>query len=181
MNESKEYEFIAGSFALTIYLYLNFRRRSLMSRSLNKACILGTAGRDAEIRYTNNGKAVATFSVATNESWKDQSGTMQERTTWHNIVAWERMAEICGNYVKKGKQVYIEGRIQNREYDDKDGVKKRISEIILSEMILLGGGPDKGSSSNGERSFGGSPQSQHSSEPVVSEFDQNVPDADLPF
>src|SRR5579864_4287188 len=96
----------------------------MAGRSLNKACILGNAGKDAEIRYTNNGKAVATFSIATNESWKDQSGTLQERTTWHNIVAWERMAEICGNYVKKGKQLYVEGRIQNRQYDDKDGVKK---------------------------------------------------------
>jgi single-strand DNA-binding protein len=154
----------------------------MAGRSLNKACLLGTAGKDAEIRYTNNGKAVATFSIATNESWKDQSGTLQERTTWHNIVAWERMAEICGNYVKKGKQLYVEGRIQNRQYDDKDGVKKYISEIVLNDMILLGGG-DRGGSSNGERSFGGAPQSQpqNSPEPVTSEFDQSVPDADLPF
>ena len=152
----------------------------MAGRSLNKACILGNAGKDAEIRYTNNGKAVASFSVATSESWKDQSGAMQERTTWHNIVAWERLAEICGNYVKKGKQVYIEGRIQNRSYDDKDGVKKYISEIVATDLILLGGG-DRGSE-NGERSYGGSPQ--HTSEPMtapVGEFDQNVPDADLPF
>ncbi|MEI8133732.1 MAG: single-stranded DNA-binding protein [bacterium] len=151
-----------------------------MARSLNKACILGTAGRDAEIKYTNTGKAVATFSVATNESWKDQSGTLQERTTWHNIVAWERMAEICGNYVKKGKQIYIEGRIQNRQYDDKEGVKKNISEIVLSEMILLGGA-DRGASTGGDRSFSSS--SSAPSEPMApaGDFDQGVAESDLPF
>ena len=156
----------------------------MAGRSLNKACILGNAGKDAEIRYTNNGKAVATFSIATSESWKDQSGAMQERTTWHNIVAWERLAEICGNYVKKGKQLYIEGRIQNRSYDDKDGVKKYISEIVATDLILLGGG-DKGSGSeNGERSNSGTPHPQHASEPMAAaanDFDQSVPDADLPF
>jgi single-strand DNA-binding protein len=149
-----------------------------MARSLNKATIIGNAGKDAEISYTNTGKAHAKFTIATSVSWKDQSGTMQEKTTWHNIVAWERLAEICNTYVKKGKQVYIEGRIENRSYDDKDGVKKYISEIVATDMILLGGGADRGSS-NGDRSYGGAPQ--HSAEPVASEFDQNVPDADLPF
>ena len=155
----------------------------MAGRSLNKATILGHTGKDAEVRYTNSGKAVATFSVATTDSWKDQSGVQQERTTWHNIVAWGGLAEVCGNYVKKGKQVYLEGRIENRSYDDKEGVKKYISEIVLSDMILLGGGGDRGSSSNGERSYGGTPQSQsqQSTEPVASEFDQSVPDADLPF
>ena len=154
----------------------------MAGRSLNKATILGHAGKDAEVRYTNNGKAVATFSVATTDSWKDQAGALQEKTTWHNIVAWGGLAEVCGNYVKKGKQIYAEGRIENRSYDDKDGVKKYISEIILSDMILLGGGDRAGSSSNGERSYGGSPQ--HSPEPMAApagEFDQSVPDADLPF
>jgi single-strand DNA-binding protein len=154
----------------------------MAGRSLNKATILGHAGKDAEIRYTNNGKAVATFSVATSESWKDQSGAQQERTTWHNVVAWERLAEVCGNYVKKGKQIYIEGRIQNRSYDDKDGVKKYISEIVITDMILLGGSDRGGSSDNGERSYGGSPSqsSDHMAAPA-GEFDQAVPDADLPF
>jgi len=152
-------------------------------KSLNKACILGHVGKDAEIRYTNTGKAHAHFSVATTDSWKDQSGTQQERTVWHNMVAWERLAEICGNYVKKGKQVYIEGRIDNRSYDDKDGVKKYISEIVINDMILLGGGDRGSGSENGERSYS-APHPQHASEPmapVANDFDQSVPDADLPF
>ena len=153
----------------------------MATKSLNKATLIGFTGKDPEIRYTNNGKAVATFGLATSESWKDQSGTMQERTTWHNIVAWERVAEIFGQYVKKGSKLYIEGRIQNRSYDDKEGVKKYISEIVVTDFIFL---DSKGSNSgeNGERSYGGSPQ--HASEPmapVASEFDQSVPDADLPF
>ena len=151
-------------------------------RSLNKATILGHAGKDAEVRYTNNGKAVATFSVATTDSWKDQSGAQQEKTTWHTVVAWGGLAEVCGNYVKKGKQVYAEGRIENRSYDDKDGVKKYISEIVLSDMILLGG-TGGGSPSNGERSYGGATQQQGSEQmsSPAGEFDQSVPDADLPF
>src|SRR5438876_11912432 len=106
-----------------------------MAKSLNKATLIGNAGKDAEIRYTGTGKPVASFTVATTDSWKDKtSGQLQERTDWHNIVAWERLAEICGEYVKKGQRVYIEGRIQNRSYDDKEGNKKYISEIIASDM-----------------------------------------------
>jgi single-strand DNA-binding protein len=153
----------------------------MAGRSLNKATLIGHAGKDAEISYTNGGKAVAKFSLATSVSYKDQSGAQQEKTTWHNVVAWERLAEICGNYVKKGKQIYLEGRIDNRSYDDKDGVKKYISEIIANDIILLGGG-DRATSSNGEqRSYGGAPQHAAETMAPVSDFDQNVPDADLPF
>ncbi len=150
-----------------------------MPKSLNKAQIIGNAGKDAELRYTNTGKAVARFSVATSDSWKDQSGTMQERTTWHNVVAWDKLGEICNNYVKKGTKVYIEGRIDNRTYDDKDGVKKNISEIIATDLILLSGGP----SSGGERSSQGSYNQSGSAPMPVSEpdYDQSVSDADLPF
>ena len=155
----------------------------MATKSLNKAMLIGHVGKDPEVRYTNNGKAVATFGLATSESWKDQSGTMQERTVWHNIVAWERVAEIFGQYVKKGSKLYIEGRIQNRSYDDKEGVKKYISEIVVTDFMFLDSkGNDRGSGSeNGERSYGGSPQ--HAPEPmaVSGEFDQHVPDADLPF
>jgi single-strand DNA-binding protein len=154
----------------------------MAGRSLNKAILLGHAGKDAELRYTNNGKAVATFSVATSESWRDASGTTQDRTTWHNVVAWDKLAEVCGNYVKKGKQLYIEGRIQNRSYDDKDGNKRYVSEIVITDMILLGGSGERGGSSNGggysnhQSSTG--PESQV--QPPQPEFDQ-VPDSDLPF
>ncbi len=153
----------------------------MAGRSLNKACILGNVGRDPELRYTNNGKAVATFSIATSTSWRDQNGTTQEKTTWHNIVAWDKLAEICNNYVKKGKQVYIEGRIENRSYDDKDGNKRYVSEIIATDLILLGGGGEGG----GQRSSGyGSGSSSSGSDGSMVEYDQaaaGIPDADLPF
>jgi len=152
-----------------------------MSRSLNKAQIIGNAGKDAELRYTNTGKANARFSVATTDSWKDQSGATQERTVWHNVVAWDKLAEICANYIKKGTKVYIEGRIDNRSYDDKDGVKKYTSEIVVTDMLLLGGNPNGGErSSNNNYSSSGSGSTSPSQIPTP-EFDQVVPDSDLPF
>ncbi len=151
----------------------------MAGRSLNKAQIIGNAGKDAELRYTNNGKAVARFSVATSDSWKDQSGNLQERTVWHNIVAWDKLGEICANYVKKGTKVYIEGRIENRQYDDKDGVKKNISEIIATDMILLSGGPN--SAERGGNSYAQTSAPAASAPVPQPEFDQSIPDADLPF
>ena len=109
-----------------------------MARSLNKVMLIGNLGKDPDLRYTGSGVAVATFSLATNESWKDQDGNQQERTEWHNIVAWRRLAEISGEYLKKGRKVYIEGRIQTRSYDDKNtGTKKYITEIVADNLILL--------------------------------------------
>jgi len=103
--------------------------------------LIGNLGKDPEMRYTSNGVAVCTFSLATNESWKDGDGTQQERTEWHNIVAWRKLAEICGEWLKKGKRVYIEGKIQTRSYDDKNtGAKKYITEIVADSMIMLDGG-----------------------------------------
>jgi single-strand DNA-binding protein len=111
-----------------------------MARSLNKVMLIGNLGKDPELRYTPSGVAVATFTVATNESWKDQDGNMQERTEWHNIVAWRKLAEVCGEWLKKGKKVYVEGRIQTRSYDDKNtGAKKYMTEIVLDSMIMLDG------------------------------------------
>jgi len=100
--------------------------------------LIGNLGKDPELRYTSSGVAVATFSLATNESWKDQDGNTQERTEWHNIVTWRKLAEICGEWLKKGKKVYIEGRIQTRSYDDKNtGAKRYITEIVADSMIML--------------------------------------------
>ncbi len=111
-----------------------------MARSLNKVMLIGNLGKDPELRYTTAGVAVATFSLATNESWKDQDGNLQERTEWHNIVAWRKLAEICGEWLKKGKKVYIEGRLQTRSYDDKNtGAKKYVTEIVADNMIMLDG------------------------------------------
>ena len=111
-----------------------------MAKSLNKVMLIGNLGKDPELRFTSSGVPVATFTIATNESWKDQEGNMQERTEWHNIVAWRKLAEICGEWLKKGKKVYIEGRIQTRSYDDKNtGAKKYMTEIVADSMIMLDG------------------------------------------
>lgn len=112
----------------------------MAQRSLNKVMLLGNLGRDPEVRYTAAGKAVATFSLATSFSWRDQDGADQERTEWHRVVAWGRLGEICGEYLSKGKQVYIEGRIQSREWEDQDGNRRTTVEIIANDMIMLGGG-----------------------------------------
>jgi single-strand DNA-binding protein len=129
-----------------------------MSRSLNKVMLIGNLGKDPELRYTASGVAVATFSLATNESWKDQDGNTQERTEWHNIVAWKKLAEICGEWLKKGKKVYIEGRIQTRSYDDKNtGTKRYTTEIVADNLIMLDGKPNGGSSGTAA-SYGGGEQ-----------------------
>jgi len=106
---------------------------------VNKAILIGNLGRDPEVSYTPSGVAVAKFSIATSEKWKDKnSGEMQERTEWHRITAFGRLAEICGEYLSKGKQVYIEGRLQTSSWE-KDGITKYMTEIIASEMRMLGG------------------------------------------
>ncbi|MFH1977522.1 MAG: single-stranded DNA-binding protein [Pseudomonadota bacterium] len=114
---------------------------------LNKAIIIGRLGRDPEIRYTPGGVAVANFSVATSEEWKDkESNEKKERTEWHRIVAFGRLGEICGEYLSKGKQIYVEGRIQTRSWEDKDGNKKYTTEIVASDVQFL----DKKDSGSGD-------------------------------
>ena len=107
--------------------------------SVNKAILIGSLGRDPEVRQMPNGEAVCNFSIATSETWKDQHGQKQERTEWHNITLYRRMAEVAGQYLKKGSQVYIEGRIQSRKYTGKDGIERTAYDIIGSEMKMLGG------------------------------------------
>lgn len=106
--------------------------------SLNKAMLIGNLGRDPELKHTPSGDPVCNFSIATSESWTDKGGTRQERTEWHNIVAWRKLAEICQKYLAKGRPVYIEGRIQSREYEAKDGGKRRVTEIVADKMVMLG-------------------------------------------
>jgi len=106
---------------------------------INKVILIGRLGKDPEVRRTPDGTAVANFSIATSEEWKDKnSGEKRERTEWHRIVAWRRLGEICGEYLSKGRQVYIEGRIQTREWEDKEGVKKYTTEIVASQVQFLG-------------------------------------------
>ena len=111
-----------------------------MSRSLNKVELIGRLGKDPELKYTTSGKAVANFSIATSEEWKDENGKKQERTDWHNVQAWGKLAEICGEYLKKGSQVYIDGTIHTRSYEDKSGVKRYVTEIVIQKLLMLGSG-----------------------------------------
>lgn len=104
---------------------------------INKAILIGNLGSDPEVKYTQSGTAVATFRVATTERWKGQDGQMQESTEWHRIVAWKRLAEICGEYLLKGSRVYIEGKIQTRKWQDQNGVDKYTTEIVAREMKML--------------------------------------------
>ncbi|MCH8558091.1 MAG: single-stranded DNA-binding protein [Balneolia bacterium] len=110
--------------------------------SLNKAMLIGNLGADPEVRYTQSNTAVATLSVATSERYKDGNGEMQERTEWHRVVAWGKLAEICQNYLKKGNKVYFEGPIQTRSWEDKDGQKRYTTEIKALNMVMLDTKPD---------------------------------------
>lgn len=106
---------------------------------LNKVILIGRLGRDPELRYMANGEAVCNFSVATSESWKDKNGQRQEATEWHNVTMYRKLAEIAGQYLTKGSQVYLEGKIQSRKYQGKDGIERTAYEIIANEMKMLGG------------------------------------------
>jgi single-strand DNA-binding protein len=120
--------------------------------SVNKVILLGNLGRDPETRYTTGGDAVTNLRIATSEQWKDKSGEKQERTEWHSVVLFGRQAEVAGEYLKKGRSVYIEGRLQTRKYTDKEGVEKYSTEIVADRMQLLGGRGEGG----GDAEFGGS-------------------------
>ena len=117
--------------------------------SVNKAILVGHLGKDPELRYTQSGKAVASFTLATNERWTTQDGQKQESTTWHNIVAWGKQAEVIKEYLSKGRQIYIEGRIANRSYDDKEGNKRYVSEVVVQNFQFLGSRGDSGGGSAG--------------------------------
>ena len=126
---------------------------------INKAIIVGNLGADPEIRYTQSGSQVATFNVATSERWRDQEGQQQESTEWHRIVAWRKLAEICGEYLHKGSKVYIEGKIQTRKWQDQNGNDRYTTEIVAREMKML----DRRDS--GSDSYGGGSQQQSYPEP----------------
>jgi single-strand DNA-binding protein len=153
-----------------------------MSRGVNKVILVGNLGKDPELKYTPQGTAVAKFTIATSEKYKDKSGVFQERTEWHNVVAWARTAEIAGEYLKKGRTVYIEGSLRTSSWDDKQtNQKKYKTEIVVNELVLLGGGRAEG----GEGQSGSRGTSNH--------FDQSAPpepepqgaspitDEDIPF
>ena len=139
----------------------------MASRGVNKVILIGNLGQDPEVRYMSNGNAVANVTVATSESWKDQQGQQQERTEWHRCVMYRRLAEIAGEYLKKGSKVYMEGRLQTREWQDQQGQKRYTTEIIINEMQMLdgrnaGGGASMGAPSQpqGQQGNWGRPQQQ---------------------
>jgi single-strand DNA-binding protein len=123
--------------------------------SVNRVIIVGRLGADPELRHTADGIAVATFNVATSEVRKDRSGNKQEKTEWHRVTAWRRLAEISSEYLRKGKLVYVEGKLQSREYEGKDGIKRKVVEIQATDMRMLGGG------ASGDREDRGAPKPAH--------------------
>ena len=161
-----------------------------MAKSVNKVILVGNLGKDPEIKYTPSGTAVAKFSLATNEGYKDKSGQWQDRTEWHNIVAWQRLAEIVGEYVKKGSKVYIEGRLQTSSWDDKEtGQKKYKTEIVANDLVLLDRRGDVGDSEGGNRGFsrgasaggGGNFDQSHGHQEERSDTATGIQDEDIPF
>lgn len=116
-----------------------------MAGSVNKVTLIGRLGKDPEVRYTSTSQPVCRFSMATDESWTDKSGAKQERTEWHNIVVWGKLAEICGEHLQKGRQAYIEGKLQTRDWQGKDGQSRRSTEVVAREVVFIGnkGGQDR--------------------------------------
>ncbi len=149
--------------------------------SVNKVILVGNLGKDPELRYTPSGTAVATFSLATSETFKDREGNKQTKTEWHNIVVWRQLAEICGKYLHKGKQIYIEGKIQNRSYDDRDGNKRYISEVVMNEMQMLGSRDDNQQGGGGgyaggqNQTYNQGGQNSNQNQPTQNQPAQNQP------
>ena len=145
--------------------------------AVNKVILVGHLGRDPEVRYTPDGRAICNFTMATTDTWKDKnSGEKRERTEWHRIVAWRKLGELCGEYLSKGRQVYIEGRLQTRDWEDKDGNKRYTTEIIASRLNFLGSRADQASEARVSASSPeGSPQTAPKGEDLSDE------DEDLPF
>jgi single-strand DNA-binding protein len=149
-----------------------------MAKSVNKVILIGNLGKDPEVKFTPSGTPVAKFTLATNERYKDKAGEWQDRTEWHNIVAWQRLAEIVGEYVKKGSKVYIEGRLQTSSWEDKQsGEKKYRTEIVAQDLVLLGGRGE------GDASRGSAASSMDQRPPHVEEAAHaaEITDEDIPF
>ena len=152
--------------------------------SVNKVILVGNLGRDAELRYTPGGAAVATLNMATTEVWNDKGGQRQEKTEWHRVVLWGKTAESLNEYLTKGKQVYVEGRLQTRQWDDKDGNKRYTTEIRGDRVVLLGGGGGGGGRSGGMSRGGGSEDSMgggHAPSSAAELPDTPLTDDDIPF
>ncbi len=156
-----------------------------MPKSVNKVILIGNLGKDPEVKYTPSGVPVAKFSLATNERYKDKAGEWQDRTEWHNIVAWQRLAEIVGEYVKKGSKIYIEGRIQTSSWEDKQsGEKKYRTEIIAQDLVLLSGRGESDSEGRASRSASASSgfdQRPAQADEAAAPHPAEITDEDIPF
>ena len=152
-----------------------------MAKSLNKVMLIGNLGKDPEVKYTPQGTPVAKLALATNERFKDKDGQWQDRTEWHNVVLWQRLAEIGGEYLRKGSKVYIEGRLQTRSWDDKQTNQKRyMTEVVASDLLLLSGrseGEGVGSSRGGGNNFD---QRAPEQDPATATLSP-ISDEDIPF
>ncbi len=152
-----------------------------MASGVNKVIIIGRLGKDPEVRYTSSGGAVTNFNMATNESWTDKSGQKQEKTEWHKIVVWGKMGELCGQYLSKGRQAYVEGRLQTREWQDKEGQKRYTTEIVAMNVQFLGG-PGGEKSAAGDSSFAPSQGSDFEPPAAGGDFDsKSSADDEVPF
>ncbi|MBU3643888.1 MAG: single-stranded DNA-binding protein [Candidatus Methylopumilus sp.] len=157
--------------------------------SVNKVILVGNLGRDPEVRYMPNGEAVCNFSIATTDSWKDKSGQKQEKTEWHNIVMYRRLAEIAGEYLKKGRPVYIEGRLQTRKWQTKEGQDRYTTEIVAEQMQMLGAGGretggapfDAADENQAMPMGGGMPMQSAASSPSATAGDFDAFEDDIPF
>jgi single-strand DNA-binding protein len=145
--------------------------------SVNRVILVGNLGRDAEVRHTAGGQAVATLNLATTENWKDKEGQRQEKTEWHRVVVWGKTAEALGQYLTKGKQIAIEGRIETRQWDDKDGNKRYTTEIKADRVTLLGGGGRGAGGSGGGMDRGSSSPGAGGEEPPM----EPITEDDIPF
>ena len=154
-----------------------------MSRSLNRVQIIGNLGADPELRTTTGGASVANLSVATSRRWNDRQGQQQEKTEWHKVIFWENLAEVCEKYLKRGDRLYVEGSIEYRQYEDKEGQTRYITEIRGREMIMLGGRGESAQFDASSRSAGPSRGAPSPAKDSFEEFssDSLTPEDDLPF
>ncbi|MDT0582228.1 single-stranded DNA-binding protein [Brumicola blandensis] len=145
----------------------------MASRGVNKVILVGNLGNDPEVRYMPNGNAVANLSIATSESWKDQQGQLQERTEWHKVTMYRRLAEVAGEYLKKGSQIYLEGKLQTRKWQDQQGNDRYTTEVICDQMQMLGGGGNGGAQSGGQGGYQQRPQGGQSQGGQQAGYQQN--------
>jgi single-strand DNA-binding protein len=157
-----------------------------MAGGVNKVILIGNLGRDPEVRFTPGGQAVANFTIATNESWTDKQGQKQERTEWHRIVVWGKLAELCGEYLSKGRQCFVEGRLQTREWTDKEGKKNYTTEVVAQNVQFLGArgegagaGPRR--SQNGAQDYGPPPPGMEESANGAASAGGPPQEDDIPF